>query len=340
MLLTAAAVAGYCCMKALQSCAGELVLGYSETGISGEQIEEFWKQRETEAGADRMKDITLYCSKGYQTVENQEFGRTSAAMVTEVFGNMNPVFPNRLRRGSLVSQYDEKGCVLSEDLAEEMFSSHDVEGKMLRIQEQEYVVRGLIDVSGKIVMIQGKKENSYSHIWISYEGMSSSAAEQELYRILPQEDKVKSEGDLYVIIGRLILMIPVLVFFLVGMIKLRRWYGRKIKNIWIREICGVIHFFAVVLGIYAVISHGLYITDDYLPPSWADFSFWGKLWSEKAKDVKGLFAGGMEYRDRRMMWLLVGSGVCSMAESTGILRLSGLLFKTKGVTACTKRDFV
>lgn len=339
-MLLAAALAGYCCINELQSYAGELVLGYGEELISGENVEEFWEKREPENHAEHLKDITLYNNKGYQNVENRELGRISTAMVIEVSGNMNPVFPNRLRRGSLVSGYDEKGCVLSEKLAEEMFSSHEVEGKSVIFRGQEYVVRGLIDVGGKTMMVQGKKENGYSHLWVSYEEMSASAAEQELGQILPREAEVRSEGDLYVGIGRILFLIPPLLIFLVCMVKLRRWYGGKIKNIWIREICGAIHFFVVILGIYAAVTRGLYITDDYLPPSWADFSFWGKLWSQKAEDVKGIFAGGLEYRDVRMMWLLAGSGICSLAESAGVLWLSGLLFKTKRMIACAQHDVV
>lgn len=305
-------------MRELQSYAGELVLGYGEPGISGEQVAGFWEQRAAEAEQEPLKDITLYCSKGYQTVENPEFGRTTAAAVTEVSGNMNPIFPNRLRKGSLVSVYDEKGCVLSEMLAEELFSSHEVIGKSVIVQGQEYVVRGLIGVSGKIAMIQGKKEDSYSNIWISYADMSASAAEQELYQILPQNAQVKSEGDLYVGIGRFFLMVPALLLFLLSVINVRRWCRKKIKNVWIRELCGGLFFLAAALGGYLIISRGLYITDDYLPPSWEDFSFWGELAAEKAGDVKGFFSSGLEYRDRLMLLLLAGTGICGLLEIVGI----------------------
>ncbi len=340
VLLVGAALAGYFCLRELQTYAGQLVLGYGEEGISGTQINEFWAQRDGQTRADRIRDITLYSSRGYQTVENQEFGRTSAAMVTEVFGNMNPVFPGRLRRGSLVSRFDESGCVISRELAEEMFSSHDAEGKILMIQGREYIVRGLIDVSGNVVMIQGSEGESYSRIWIRYENMSASAAEQELYQILPGEAERTSEGDLYVLAGRVLFVVPLAWFWVFWMIKLRGWCRRRIKKTWLRGLCGALQFFAAVFGIYVLLRYGLYLTDDYLPPAWEDFSFWGKLWSGKMSEVKGLFAGGLEYRDRRAMCLLAGCAAGSLTGSTVILGFLGLLFKAESAAARAHRDLI
>lgn len=72
-----------------------------------------------------------------------------------------------------------------------------------------------------------------------------------------------------------------------------------------------------------LISKGLYYTDDYLPPAWSDFSFWGELWEEKAGKVQAMLRRGIGYREKRMLWMLasaIGSGI----GITGTLIWSGI----------------
>lgn len=319
IFVLAVVLAGGYCVGKLQSYAGQTVLEYGEDCLHKEKVDEFWEQKGEKYEDSSLSGVTLYSSRGYQMIENRSLGRKTSAVVIEVSGNMNPIFPNRLRRGSLVNGYDERGCVISEKLAEEMFSSHDVVGKTVEYGEQRYVIRGIVDVDSCVFMVPGKKDTWYSHIWICHRGESASAAVQQLGEILPKQPQVKSEGDLYVGAAHVLMMIPVFLLFFSGIGCLSRLYKRKVKRGWIRELCGIILGFAVVLGMYVMISRGFYVTDDYLPPSWADFSFWGKLWTEKAGNVRDLVQSGMEYRDRMMLGLLAGSGICSAAEGICVL---------------------
>lgn len=319
VVLLGAALAGGYFMTSLQAYKGETVLRYGEDCITQEQVETFWEEKAEKKAETTLDGITLYSSRGSRTVENESFGRRTSSVVLEVFGNMNSVFPDRLREGSLVSRYDTFGCVISEALAEEIFSSHNVTGQTIRCGEQEYVIRGLIKTDENVMMVPGKKDAEYSHIWISHKGESASAAIQELGTMLPDKAEAKSEGDLYVGAAHIFAVLPVLLLFFTGMGWLRSFYKRKIRREWIKGLCSVIWDFAMVLGIYGILSRGLYVTDDYLPPSWADFSFWGDLWREKSEDVKTLIQNGAEYRDRQMFGFLAGSGICSLLGGVCVL---------------------
>lgn len=314
-------LAGWIGIRGVSDYSGEMVLLYDSEQLQEKQITKFWADHMEEKSG--LEDITLYKEIGWQTVENQVLVRKAEAILVVAAGNMNPIYPGCLEKGNFITGYDENGCVVSEGLADTLFGSRHAVGQKIWYGENEYVVRGVLGLKEKVMMIRGGEGTGYSRIWLSHRGESASAARQELSGILPEEEDVQIEGDFYVLIARAALVIPAILAFVLGIRGFCGWGKRRIKAEWKMWILEGMCFLCTIGGIYVLISKGLYYTDDYLPPAWSDFSFWGELWEEKAGKVQAMLRRGIGYREKRMLWMLasaIGSGI----GITGTLIWSGI----------------
>lgn len=293
--------------------------------MTREAADQFWEKGEAQP---YLKDITLQRTVRKQKALNPGLNREVSIKFIETAGDMNRIYPNRLCEGSLVSASDSSGCVVSTGLAEKLYSSHQIIGEVLLCREKNYIVRGLIKTSEFVCMVQGEKNTKYSHLWISSQKISASEVMNMLSGMVSAEPKVKSEGDLYVGIAGILVMLPFLLLYILLMLGSRRWYRDRYWRPWIKDLWQLLFAVFFPAGIALILVLGLHFSDDYLPPSWSDLSFWGKLFSEKIGDIEMLWSSGLEYADSRIFLLLSG---CLAGSLTGLaaLVLAAVLYADK-----------
>ena len=314
VILVCFAGMGLSCSSGLKKhAAGELGLVYRNAPITREQMEIWWKN----AGENEkryIKDITLWKEPEEVNAANASLGQRTEAQLIRAAGNMNLIMPGKLCAGSLVSSGDRAGCGISRGLAGKL--NLDGTGGELQVLGREYQIRGILDVTDAVCIIQGDTGTPYSRVQVKYEDMPASGALQTLLGLLPGEPEVKSEGDLFCGLGGLFLMAPLWVLFVLAAARLRRTYRSAEWKSWVKEICSICFPVAVIAGISILVFFSFRFSDDYIPGAWSDFSFFANLAAEKAGDISKLMTRALDCRDREMLLQTAGcmlsGSVCSV----------------------------
>ncbi|HIU76525.1 MAG TPA: ABC transporter permease, partial [Candidatus Pelethocola excrementipullorum] len=191
----------------LKTFSGTAGFYYKEDTITREQVQDFWNEASPETQRE-VRDIVLFRSKSGEAMSNLNLNRTIKGEVIEVAGNMNLIMPGSLMMGSFVSDIDDRGCVISRKTAEKLFSSYEVLGDVVRMENKNYYIRGILDVNYELCMVQGVRAATYPNIRVDAPRLPLSVMEQQLAGILPAEYDKISEGDLYRGIGGILFWIP------------------------------------------------------------------------------------------------------------------------------------
>lgn len=298
-MLFSMAVSMFCFLR-IREYQGILGLVYQEEFFSMEQIDSFWKKAGSQKKYDRIQELVLYKNLENQEIENKNLGRSIQAHVIKAEGNMQLVFPVELLQGNFVSSFDEEGCVISKSLSEEAFGNQNGTGQELQYEGKGYRVRGILNCQENILMVSGKKGETYPGIRIRYEKTGASGAIEVMQGILPMREAIKMEGDLYAGLSGVIFSCSLILAFLASMRLLRKKSGIG------KGSC----FFLAVTGIVLLVYMNLSFSSDYLPSAWSDFSFWGELWREKICDIGSLLKEGIKMEDAALVkaGLLEGAG--------------------------------
>ena len=145
---------GISCYSSLKKqAAGELGFVYRSPSVTREQMETWWQN----AGEDErkyIKDMTLWKSPEEVNAVHTSLGRSAKAQLIRAAGNMNLIMPGKLCRGSLVSDGDNAGCVISRKLAQAL--NIDETGGSIQVAGKQYLVRGILDSRDTVCVIQGE----------------------------------------------------------------------------------------------------------------------------------------------------------------------------------------
>lgn len=106
-----------------------------------------------EAGKEKYPDITAWTLTGDVLVQNRELGRKKQAECMSVYGSRDMAAFRRLADGTYGLRTDREGCVISRGLALELFGSAAVSGKQVWCRDQAYVVRGVTDDPGYVILV-------------------------------------------------------------------------------------------------------------------------------------------------------------------------------------------
>lgn len=309
---------GISCYSSLKKQAeGELGFVYRSPSVTREQMETWWQN----AGEDErkyIKDMTLWKSPEEVNAVHTSLGRSAKAQLIRAAGNMNLIMPGKLCRGSLVSDGDNAGCVISRKLAQEL--NLDETGGSIQVSGKQYLVRGILDSRDAVCIIQGESGTLYNRVQVQFRNMPASGAERMLSGLLPGNADVKSEGDLFRGLGGLFLMAPLWVLFVMSAVRLHRFYRDSGWKNWVKEVCSICFPVAVIGGIGILVLISFHFSDDYIPGAWSDFSFFSRLALEKAEDVRVLMTQALDYRDRDMLVWTAGCMLAGSACSVIILK--------------------
>lgn len=293
---------------------------YKEEMITREQVQDFWKEASPETQRE-VQDIVLFRSKSGKEIFNPNLNRTVKGEVIEVAGNMNLIMPGSLMMGSFVSDSDDRGCVISRKTAEELYSSYEVLGNVVRMENKNYYIRGILDVNYEICMIQGGSAAAYPKIRVNAPRLPLSVMEQQLAGILPAEYDKISEGDLYQGIGGILFWIPgwVLLYFIIGFCRkgLKILAAKEWNHGWQIRVLEIMKWGLIILdfaGSCGILFASLHFSDDYIPSAWSDFSFWIELCEGKWGEFLSLLSGRLLYCDGKMLGNLAGVAVTSIVE--------------------------
>lgn len=250
--------------------------------VSREAGEEYGPGREQESGQtgktddgkERYPDITAWTLTEDVLVQNRELGRKKQAEYMSVYGSRDMAAFRRLVDGTYGLRTDREGCVISRGLAMELFGSVAVSGKQVWCRDQAYVVRGVTDDSGYIILVLAGKEERMRCLLISCGKDSSGEAEAErtLFRYGIGSGYVCVDGSFFSAVSCLaVLSAPVLVLGCLCREMLRRGIGKR------RRLgLAVLAVFLLFLGIILIWKLDFKIPGSLIPGKWSDFDFWSR----------------------------------------------------------------
>lgn len=284
---------------------GQIGFYYEEEPFTREQLHRFWEMASKETKGN-IENIVLFRQEADIPLENQTLHRTGQTELVEVAGEMQLLLSGMDIYGSVPSDSDSSGCVISQKTAWEMFGSQNVLGERLVINGTSYLVRGILETNRNICVIQGDRGKQYSCLRVQTSNATPLSVTQEMLAgILPIECQWVSECDLYIGIGRLFFYIPLWILFFCGLSRAKRktmWIKTKFwKDVW--KITIPVLTFA---GVSFLLVFSVHFSADYIPTMWSDFTFWTELFRQKTEAFWTLARSPLHMMDERMLVNLVG----------------------------------
>ena len=227
-----------------------------------------------EAGKEKYPDITAWTLTGDVLVQNRELGRKKQAECMSVYGSRDMAAFRRLADGTYGLRTDREGCVISRGLALELFGSAAVSGKQVWCRDQAYVVRGVTDDPGYVILVLAGRQEGMRCLIISCGKDSSgeTAAGRILFRYGIGSGYVCVDGSLFSASACLaVLSAPVMVMGWLCREMLRRGIGKR-RRLGLAVLAVSLLF----LGIILIWKLDLKIPAALIPGKWSDFDFWSR----------------------------------------------------------------
>lgn len=278
-------------------------------GMEEEKEEGREKQQEEQVSRlDRVKkvpEITAYEKEEHMKVSDTKFGKDKNVTKYLVYGGMNQILPVQIYSGNYVYENDYEGCMLDRDTAYALFGSLDIIGQQVVIDEKiinkntesdsgssqgdevttikqrEYYVRGILDTSHPIVMVQSRDDKTEFHYLQFDYGNSSRGREyvEQLMMVYPlgSSAAIVDQNLIVRLLGN-VLFLPWLVagiviiwktvHLLTEYFKLQEFL-KKSPQFFVKLIIPSI---LAVIGIVVTAKRFAFFPLQYIPTKWSDFN--------------------------------------------------------------------
>lgn len=316
---------------------------YYDAPVDGEKIRTF-----IEAQKEQGNTVAAWNEENC-IFENTAAGKREDGVCQKIAGDKELVFGKKLSGGSCPLSDDETGCLVSEELAQSLFGSEDIIGKEIYMDGKSWLVRGILDVDGKLAAVTGNENGGYTKAAIQMQDRNAAASSVQnmLYEKLETAPSAFSEGGLYGALARCTAMIPLweglilTVLYSFSLIKKAEGDKRRTKKLpekarkkeTVFLLLRWLVFLAGIFGAWRLSGTSFTFSADYLPSMWSDFSFWSTLLEEKSSDFVKLTHQVLSLRDcemladlRRTAYLTAGTCVCltfAVVRHTQSIGLSG-----------------
>lgn len=247
------------------------------------------------AVADEMEkkqdvpEVTAWNPGGSKTVANRNLMRKTKIPVIHVRGDMQSAAPVTLAAGSYAYAEDEEGCVIDTESAWLLFGTVDVAGNPVMIEEERYLVRGVVRSDQPVIMIQDTRDTArFTNLELKYQDAEwgQKHGEEFIYQngLAEQYTIIDGRfcGKLMNWMVRLPLWIAVIILMVPWGIKKCFAAGNRFgKSKGLEPYTGFLltALFCILLTGFLVRfwSSPLYIPARWIPDKWSDFEYWSRL---------------------------------------------------------------
>jgi|GEM_PF-1697122 len=266
-----------------------LALANSQSLIGQEQScmlykkADFLNGKEAFALQERNKEIedpfsfTLWGSKKKQEICFQEYGRKKNAEVLLICGNSNLLFPT----GPYLGISDEESCLLSGDLAYELFGSRDVKGQKICYGRKEYTIKGILEQVKQTMVVQA--DNKTEAIMDAAalripKGRLASLAASDFEQLYGAAD-LKLNLNAVLSWGRFFVsLLPLCMTFLLAGAAVKRIISFRQVPIQCFVLSAVVILFILFCLWLGECGQGL--SFPFAPSKWSDFQYWKEAFQE------------------------------------------------------------
>lgn len=128
--------------------------GTEADGSCGITMSQAENMRQTETEQEKPVGFTAWREEEGGTVTDEDGFRSAETTILRLCGTSEYL----LAYGKILQREDDEGCLLGENVAEQLFGSHEAEGLTVLCDDRKLVVRGVIKEPAKIFILQETRE--------------------------------------------------------------------------------------------------------------------------------------------------------------------------------------
>ena len=235
-------------------------------------------------------EVTAWNPGGSKTVTNRNLMRKTKIPVIYVRGDMQSAAPVTLAAGSYAYAEDEEGCVIDTESAWLLFGTSDAAGNPVMIEEERYLVRGVVRSDQPVIMIQDTKDTArFTNLELKYQDTEwgQKYGEEFIYQNGLADQYTIVDGSFW---GKLVNWMVRLPLWIAVFIIMSSWGIKKCfdtgnrlgKSRGLEPYTGYLLAagFCILLTGFLIRFWGspFYIPARWIPDQWSDFEYWSGLY--------------------------------------------------------------
>lgn len=279
--------------------------------------------RSREEAQEESVSFTAWGQKNLVTAQNTDLRRSRTVSAVRVCGRSDIVL-----RGMGLDEGDEKGCLIDEKTALELFGSTDAAGLEITVDGREKTVRGILRGAQDTVLCTAGEDDELTMVTLLLQsGASYEAAGESFLMRHGLSGKIVRMDYFYT----LATLLCALVFLCAGLCLL-------LLCARLFRLCGLPSAAAALPGalLLYLAFRQIRLPADMLPARWSDFSFWKNWWAQARESVLLLLL--ME--KQRPVWHWTEPFLCVCAKSVLSFFLLHFLGRCCYNTSWNKQDVV
>lgn len=246
----------------------------------------------------------------------RETGSRTQAAILFTEGN-----PELVAQGSGLLLWQENGCFVDNETAEELFGTRLANGQLLWYEGQAYTVYGTFESLRQTVVL---REDAGTEIFFPMLSLrvqdrenAGTAAEQFLMQY-GLSGEVMDFTFMGVLSGDFLLLLPLLLAAgLIRMLWRCLWCCvREEQPDAAKRFAGMAVYAILILAVGAaacfMVQNYLEIPADMIPTRWSDFSFWADWWKDQRANLLRIFGSAQGEMQLGMLWNSGLSVICNI----------------------------
>lgn len=274
-------------------CLGTSIL-YSQQGNTYENVQMLYQgsnaisgseaidMEKTESKEDVQVNYTLWGEIKGQSVAYPELYRTAKVTAMVISGESRLILDSSWN----LTANDKTGCLIDETTAYALFGDTDVVGQVIKFDNKEYTIRGLVKKAEKVIVVQSTSATKAVMNYIAVEILMGESA-SDIAENFASRHGVSSESldyNMYSSWSAIIVMIlPLLLSVSVIYVLIKTVFNAKETPVKCAVYAGITLIYIVIA--FWVIKSNLSYPETMIPSRWSDFSFWSNLYSEQVEKV-------------------------------------------------------
>lgn len=261
--------------ESLAETGGQVQLRYSQPQLTAEQLDQIAKEEEAQGTG-----LTFAAWNQKAATVESALGRSTEGQVLRVYGRSQHIFPTvPLLQGRWVTSQEESTCMVSRDMAQQLWGSYDVLGLSLTVEGTPYTVAGIVDKDMKMVVLPSGRQGVFDSITLTAPkgGSTSQTAENFAMRAgLPDGYTM-----LFAVVpwGISTAAQNLLPWAAALWLAFCLWRQTKKEPVPAKRWAGFGAAALVTAALLWVLGFPWKIPGEMVPTRWSDFSFWGRLCS-------------------------------------------------------------
>lgn len=271
-----------------------VTITFADHDPNGREVRRILKDEEEDGGAE--EEICFYREAGFVTAVEPTYGRQAKVFLNDVQGKAS-LFDSRIRG---FSDEDHEGCVIDEKTAEELFGGSDAVGREIRIRNNIYQVRTVLNWKQRLILIHSEeKEVTYSRLFFDCQGENKTDAVGQ-FLMRQGLSGMQADGSMMTAAAEMtVLLLPLILFLDLFLFAGKQKKAAESKTEqWLWTAGRMLMILALI---YFAVRY-CRIPSDWLPGKWSDFSFWSRRIGEEKEKNLYFFMLSRTARETEMMY--------------------------------------